>query len=140
MLTEFRFLHICALRSICSLSGLVSLRPSANPLSWICLSLRSQYTSTAFTLCSLVLHAHKVSLFAHSCTSLNLFAIRTRFTPSANPLSEREYSSCAKHTDKNLFTYLPILLFTTLFTLQLHFTPREGRKILIKLRQRATHL
>ena len=36
----------------------------------------------AFTLCWLVLHAHRISLFAHSCTSLNLFAIRTRFTPS----------------------------------------------------------
>ncbi len=46
-LTEFRSLHIRALRSICSLSGLASLRPSANPLS---LGEGSAKKRTAFTL------------------------------------------------------------------------------------------
>ena len=63
-----------------------------------------------------LLHAHRISLFAHSCTSLNLFAIRTRFTPSvrkfALPQGAREQTSCAERTVKNLFTYLPINLFT----------------------------
>ena len=63
-----------------------------------------------------MLHAHRISLFAHSCTSLNLFAIRTRFTPSvrksALPQGAREELSCAEHTVKNLSSNRPIILTT----------------------------
>ncbi len=51
-LTEFRSLHIRAFRSICSLSGLASLRPSANPLS---LGEGSAKKRTAFTLAEVLI-------------------------------------------------------------------------------------
>ena len=68
--------------------------------------------------------------------------------PSPLPQGAREYALCAKHTEKNLFTYLPIHLFTLILSFRgrkpeeshgkevLRFAQDDGAPYPLPLRER----
>ena len=84
------------------------LAPHPDPvLDLLVTSLAIYEYASAYTLCSLVLHAHRVSLFALTCIPLNLLAIRTRFTPSvrksALPKERGENYGHSEQREESLF-------------------------------------
>ncbi len=73
-----------------------------------------------------LLHAHRVSLFAHSCIPLNLFAIRTRFAPSVRKSAPRNDMSVILSDSEGSQTPHPVFRFSAKAQNRKQISPSKG--------------
>ncbi len=73
-----------------------------------------------------LLHAHRVSLFAHSCVPLNLLAIRTRFAPSVRKSAPRNDVSVILSDSEGSQTPHPVFRFSAKAQNRKQTSPSRG--------------